>query len=161
VEGAAAGAGFSLAMACDLLVAARNASFSLAYVKIGLSPDGGATSFLSGYVSQQLLTELCLTGERVTGERMHALGAVNRLAEPGDAVATAIALAETIARGPQRAMGRIKTLCRQAAHQTFDAQMELEAQLMVESQGDAEAVEGIRAFLEKRAADFVGLRRSG
>ncbi|MGF6260939.1 enoyl-CoA hydratase/carnithine racemase [Paraburkholderia youngii] len=160
VEGAAAGAGFSLAMACDLLVSARNAAFSLAYVKIGLSPDGGATSFLSEYVSRQLLTEMCLTGERVTGERMHALGAVNRLTEPGDAAATAIAVAEAIARGPQRAMARIKSLCRQAAHQTFDAQMDLEAQLMVESQGDEEAVEGIRAFLEKRPADFLGLRQS-
>jgi enoyl-CoA hydratase/carnithine racemase len=62
VEGAAAGAGLSIALACDLLVAARNASFSVAYVKVGLSPDGGATAFLSDFVSRQLLTELCLTG---------------------------------------------------------------------------------------------------
>jgi enoyl-CoA hydratase/carnithine racemase len=159
VEGAAAGAGVSLAMSCDLLVAARNASFSLAYVKIGLSPDGGATSLLAECLSRQLMTEFCLTGERISGERMHALGAVNRLTEPGDTLTSAIALAETVARGPHRSMSRIKKLCRHAAQQRFNTQMELEAQLMVESQGDVESVEGIRAFLEKRPADFVSLRK--
>ncbi len=85
VEGAAAGAGLSLALACDMLVAARDAVFSVAYVKVGLTPDGGATAFLAEFVSRQVLTELCLTGERISGERLHALGAVNRLAEPGEA----------------------------------------------------------------------------
>ena len=70
VEGAAAGAGLSLALACDMLVAARNAVFSVAYVKVGLTPDGGATAFLAEFVSRQVLTELCLTGERISGERL-------------------------------------------------------------------------------------------
>ncbi|WP_347656019.1 enoyl-CoA hydratase family protein, partial [Comamonas thiooxydans] len=87
VEGAAAGAGLSLALACDMLVAARDSLFSVAYVKVGLTPDGGATAFLAEFVSRQVLTELCLTGERISGERMHALGPVNRLAEPGQALA--------------------------------------------------------------------------
>jgi len=65
VEGAAAGAGLSLALACDMLVAAKNAVFSVAYVKVGLTPDGGATAFLAEFVSRQVLTELCLTGERI------------------------------------------------------------------------------------------------
>jgi enoyl-CoA hydratase/carnithine racemase len=158
VEGAAAGAGLSMALACDMLVTARNAVFSLAYVKVGLTPDGGATAFLAEFVSRQILTELCLTGDRFNGERLHALGAVNRLTEPGGALNEAVALATSVATGPLRAMASIKALCRSAPHATFEAQMEDEARYMVQAQGDDEAAEGIAAFLEKRSADFVSLR---
>lgn len=158
VEGAAAGAGLSLAMACDMLVAAKNAVFSVAYVKVGLTPDGGATSFLAEFVSRQVLTELCLTGERLSGERMHALGCVNRLAEPGQALAAALTLAQSFSQGPQQAMARIKTLCHAAQHQSLDQQQALEAQFMVEAQGGEESREGIGAFLEKRQPDFSKLR---
>ncbi|TDF64549.1 oxepin-CoA hydrolase, alternative type [Cupriavidus sp. L7L] len=158
VEGAAAGAGLSIALACDLLVAARNASFSVAYVKVGLTPDGGATAFLAELVSRQLLTELCLTGARVTGERMHSLGVVNRLTDLGQALPEATLLATSIAAGPQRAMGRIKMLCRQANEVSLDQQLECEATFMVASLGDEEAAEGISAFLAKRAPDFISLR---
>jgi enoyl-CoA hydratase/carnithine racemase len=159
VEGSAAGAGLSIALACDMLVAARNASFSVAYVKVGLSPDGGATAFLSGVLSRQLMTELCLTGKPVTGERMHALGVVNRLAEQGSALTEAIAMAQTLATGPARASARIKALCRHAGENTLEAQLDLEAQYMTESLGDDESAEGIAAFFEKRSADFSTLRR--
>lgn len=158
VEGAAAGAGLSLALACDMLVAARNAVFSMAYVKVGLTPDGGGTAFLAEFVSRQVLTELCLTGERISGERMHALGPVNRLAEPGQALQAAIALAGQIADGPTQAMARIKQLCRQAPRNTLEEQLELEAQFMVRSQESEESREGMGAFLEKRQPDFVRLR---
>ncbi|MBU1444424.1 MAG: enoyl-CoA hydratase [Gammaproteobacteria bacterium] len=158
VEGGAAGAGLSLAMACDLLVTTPSAFFSLAYVKVGLTPDGGATSFLAEFVSRQVLTELCLTGDRVNGERMQALGVVNRLVPAGTAEAEAIALAQQISRGPEQAMARIKSLCLQAHHNSFEAQLELEADYMVEAQATAESAEGIGAFLGKRAADFAALR---
>lgn len=158
VEGGAAGAGLSIALACDMLVVARNAFFSVAYVKVGLTPDGGATAFLAEFVSRQILTELCLTGDRITSERLHAMGAVNRLTDQGAALAEAVALAARLATGPARASARIKTLCLHAYGADLEAQMELEAQLMVESQGDDEATEGIGAFLAKRAADFVALR---
>jgi enoyl-CoA hydratase/carnithine racemase len=160
VEGAAAGAGLSIALACDMLVAARNASFSVAYIKVGLSPDGGATASLSGFVSRQLLTELCLTGRPVTGERMHTLGVVNRLAEPGSTLTEAIAMAQALATGHERATARIKSLCRHAGENTLEAQLDLEAQYMAESLGDDEAAEGISAFFEKRPADFSALRRA-
>lgn len=159
VEGAAAGAGLSLALACDMLVAAKNAVFSVAYVKVGLTPDGGATAFLAEFVSRQLLTELCLTGERISGERLHALGPVNRLAEPGHALADAVALAGQIAGGPGQAMAWIKDLCRQAPRNTLQEQLELEAQYMVLAQETEESREGIGAFLEKRTPDFTQLRR--
>ena len=161
VEGAAAGAGLSLALACDMLVAARNAVFSVAYVKVGLTPDGGATAFLAEFVSRQVLTELCLTGERISGERLHALGAVNRLSEPGEALAGALALAASVANGPQQAMARIKALCRQAPQASLPEQLESEAQFMVLSQATEESREGIGAFLEKRAPDFARLRGAG
>lgn len=160
VEGAAAGAGLSIALACDMLVAARNASFSVAYIKVGLSPDGGATAFLSQFVSRQLLTELCLTGRPVTGERMHALGVANRLAESGSALTEAIALAQLLAVGPERATARIKSLCRHAGENTLEAQLDFEAEYMAESLGDDEAAEGIGAFFDKRPADFIALRRA-
>ena len=147
-----------LALACDLLVAAKNAVFSVAYVKVGLTPDGGATAFLAEFVSRQVLTELCLTGERISGERLHALGPVNRLAEPGDALAQALALAAQVASGPELAMARIKALCRNAYAQPLDAQLEQEAQYMVQSQETEESREGIGAFLEKRSPDFAPLR---
>ena len=159
VEGAAAGAGLSLALACDMLVAAKNAVFSVAYVKVGLTPDGGATAFLAEFVSRQQLTELCLTGERISGERLHALGPVNRLAEPGAALQEAVALGTQLASGPLMAMGSIKQLCRAAYSQTLEAQLDMEAELMVRAQGMDEALEGITAFLEKRPADYVKIRK--
>ena len=158
VEGATAGAGLSLALACDMLVAAKNAVFSVAYVKVGLTPDGGATAFLAEFVSRQVLTELCLTGERISGERMHQLGPVNRLSEPGQALADAVALAAQVASGPAWTMARIKELCRAAPRTTLEQQLELEAQCMVRAQETAESREGIGAFLEKRAPDYTKLR---
>ncbi len=160
VEGGAAGAGLSLALACDLLVSARDAFFSVAYVKVGLSPDGGATAFLSEFVSRQVLTELCLTGDRVSAERLAALGAVNRLTDKGAAEGEAVALAARIADGPARAIGRIKALCRRAHRASLESQLDLEAQHMVASLGDDEAAEGIAAFFAKRPADFRALRRA-
>jgi enoyl-CoA hydratase/carnithine racemase len=142
-----------------MLVAARNAVFSVAYVKVGLTPDGGATAFLAEFVSRQVLTELCLTGERVSGERLHALGPVNRLAEPGQALDAALALARQVADGPTKAMARIKDLCRHAHRDGLEAQLEREAGHMVLAQESAESLEGIGAFLDKRPADFVKLRR--
>ncbi len=159
VEGAAAGAGLSLAMTCDMLVAAKNSMFTVAYVKVGLTPDGGATAFLAEFVSRQVLTELCLTGVPLSGERMHALGAVNRLVEPGSALSAAMALAADISKGPQQAMSRIKNLCRHAMRNSLEDQLELEAQCMVEAMGCDESMEGINAFLNKRQPNYTQLRQ--
>ncbi|KQM80090.1 oxepin-CoA hydrolase, alternative type [Xylophilus sp. Leaf220] len=159
VEGGAAGAGFSLALACDLLVAARDAVFSVAYVKVGLTPDGGVTAFLAEALPRQLVTELALTGAPVGAERLHALGVVNRVTEPGAADDEALAWAERLADGPQRAAARIKALCHGAYQgEGLPAQLDREAESMVLSQADAESAEGIAAFFDKRKADFSALR---
>ncbi|MNY52785.1 1,2-epoxyphenylacetyl-CoA isomerase [compost metagenome] len=110
-------------------------------------------------MSRQVLTELCLTGERVSGERLHALGAVNRLAEPGEALNEALALAQQLAAGPDEAMGNIKALCHAAYDNTLEQQLEQEAQFMVHAQGGEESREGMTAFLEKRAPDYTQLRQ--
>lgn len=160
VEGGAAGAGMSLALSGDLMVAARNAFFAASYVKAGLTPDGGLTSLLAESVPRQLLTQICLTGERVSAERMHALGVVTTLTEPGRAEAAAIEMGRQLAQGPERATGRILDLCRTAPVLPLEEQMDREARSMVASLGDPEAAEGIAAVLGRRSTDFVSLRRS-
>lgn len=158
VEGGAAGAGASLAMACDLIVAARDAYFSIAYVRIGLTPDGGATHFLATALPRQLVSEMVFTGERVPVARLHGLGLVNRLAEPGRALAEARALGERLAAGPARAIAAAKRLIAEARLNPLETQLAREADAIVEALGGAEAAEGIAAFLEKRPADFGSAR---
>ena len=106
VEGAAAGAGCSIALACDMIVAAADARFVVAYVKIGLNPDGGATAFLNRGLPPQLVSELCFLGDPIGSERLHALGVVNEVVEPGIALDQAKELAK---RFGQRPVGRHRT----------------------------------------------------
>ncbi|WP_420391494.1 oxepin-CoA hydrolase, alternative type [Acuticoccus sp.] len=157
VEGGAAGAGAALAMACDLVVAARDAYMSVAYVKIGLTPDGGSTVFFGRGVPRQFLQEMVWTGDRVPVERLHQLGMVNRLVEPGTAVSTSEAWAAEIARGPADAIARGKRLVEAASHASMEEQLEAEAEGIATSLGGAEAKEGISAFLEKRKPDFAAV----
>ncbi len=158
IEGGAAGAGASLALACDMIVAARGAYFSIAYVKIGLTPDGGATAFLSQVLPRHLVTELCLTGNRIDVERLHQLGVVSALTEPDRALDAALGMARILAAGPEQAMARCKALVGAAQSNDLETQLDLEAQSMAEALGAAEASEGIAAFLEKRSPDFRRLR---
>lgn len=154
VEGAAAGAGFSLALACDMIVAAEDAKFAMAYVKVGLSPDGGATHFLGSRLPYPLAYELAATGEPVGAQRLHALGVVNSVVARGQAQAAAIELARRLATGPRFALGRIKRLVDAAGSRSLARHLEDERDAFVESLFHADAGEGIRAFLEKRAARF-------
>lgn len=161
VEGGAAGAGVSLAAACDLIVMAEDAYFSVAYVKVGLSPDGGVTALLAQALPRQLMTEMCLTGDRVGAPRLHASGLVNRVVAPGKVLEAAVEWAGDLALGPARSMARVKTLCRAAQDAILDAQLDREEDLMIAAQTDAESREGIAAFLEKRRPDYAGLWERG
>ena len=151
VEGGAAGAGASRALACDLIVAARDAYLSVAYVRIGLTPDGGATALLGAALPRQLASEMVMTGDRVGMDRLHALGLVNRLTGPGEALGVAEALAARLADGPGEAIAAGKRLVGAATGAGFERQLDLEADAIAAALGGPEGREGIAAFLGKRA----------
>jgi enoyl-CoA hydratase/carnithine racemase len=154
VEGGAAGAGASLALACDLIVAAEGAKFTAAYVRAGLVPDAGLTASLARMLPRPLAMEMCLLARPVTAERMHALGAVNVVAAPGMAEAEAHALADALADGPRAAQGAIRRLVSDAYETAEAAQLDAERDAMARAAGGDEAAEGIAAFLDKRKARF-------
>ena len=154
VEGAAAGAGFSLALACDLVVAARNAVFVMAYSNVALSPDGGASWSLAHTLPRPLATELLMCGDKITAERLHALGLINRLSNPGDALGTALQLADRLNQRAPNALASIKELLSDAAHQTLSQHLNSERDHFVKNLHHPNAGEGIAAFLEKRAPRY-------
>ncbi|MFL9871276.1 oxepin-CoA hydrolase, alternative type [Paraburkholderia megapolitana] len=150
VEGAAAGAGFSLALACDLIVAADDAKFVMSYARVGLTPDGGGSWFLSRALPRQLATEVLIEGKPIVATRLNALGVVNRLTKPGAALDAAIAWADELSGVSPHAIARIKTLIGAAGAQPLDAHLVAERDSFVESLHHGDALEGITAFLEKR-----------
>lgn len=156
VEGSAAGGGFALVLACDLVVAADNAQFGMGYVKVGLSPDGGSSLFLARALTPQLISELLFSGNRIPAPRLQQLGLINRLCPPGQALEEALRWAAVLADGPSVAMARIKRLVDSAFHNDFDAQLDAEREAFLECLYDPQCGEGIAAFLEKRIPDFTG-----
>jgi enoyl-CoA hydratase/carnithine racemase len=154
VEGHAAGAGFSIALACDLIVAAEDAQFTLSYVKVGLNPDGNGSFALARALPPQLAAEIAMTGTPVAAARLAQLGVVNRLAPKGKALAEALDWAAQLAGGATRAIGRIKRLLDEAHTNDYSRHLELERALFVEALHGDEAGEGIGAFLEKRPPKF-------
>jgi len=154
VEGGAAGAGASLALACDLIVAAEGAKFTAAYVKAGLVPDAGLTSALARMLPRPLAMEMCLLARPVTAERMLELGAVNAVVPAGQCDAQAQALADALAAGPRDAQGVIRRLVAAAYEHSEVAQLDAERDAMARAAGGPEAAEGIAAFLDKRKPEF-------
>ncbi len=154
VEGGAAGAGLSLALACDMIVAAKDAKFTAAYVKAGLVPDGGLTSAMARLLPRPLAMEMCLMGRPVMAARFAELGAVNRLAGPGKTMEEAMILADALAAGPRQAQGVIRDLVAAAYEASEAQQLDAERDAMAAAAGRDEAAEGIAAFLEKRAPTY-------
>lgn len=157
VDGGAAGIGFSLALACDLIVAARDARFVAAQVRLGLTPDGGITRFLAQAMPHQLVTEICMLGKPITAERLAAFGVVNRLVDTGDVLPVAFEIAQALTAGPGRAIARIKSLMSGAHEGTLSTCLAREGTAINNARGDVEAQEGIQAFLEKRPPRFGAL----
>ncbi|MCZ0962310.1 oxepin-CoA hydrolase, alternative type [Paracoccus benzoatiresistens] len=154
VEGGAAGAGFSIALACDLLVAAEDATFAAAYVRVGLVPDGGLTASLARRVPASLAARMCLTGDPVGAATLAAMGVVTDLCAPGGAVDCAAALAARLARGPALAQGAIKRLLDDAGRTAFDDQLDRERDAMADALATTEAATGLQARLDRIAPDF-------
>jgi|SRR5215207_2696799 len=156
VNGPAVGIGCSLALACDLVIAAESAYFLLAFVNIGLVPDGGSSVFLPARAGAGRAAEMALLGECVPAATGRAWGLVDRLVSDDSFGDEVDALAERLATGPTRAYAAAKEQLNARVYDGLEEQLELEASLQQEMAGSADFGEGVMAFLEKRAARFTG-----
>jgi enoyl-CoA hydratase/carnithine racemase len=154
VEGAAAGAGFSLVLACDLVVAAEDARFMLSHAKLGLSPDGGATWQLARALPRALAQQLVWLADPVSARQLHQAGLVNLVCEKGQALAQAKALAGRLAAMAPNAVASGKQLLAAAPDASLGAQLAAERDHFIANLFHANAAEGLRAFVEKRPARF-------
>ncbi|MGV3558942.1 enoyl-CoA hydratase/isomerase family protein [Larkinella arboricola] len=156
LNGVAAGAGCSLALACDVVIATDEGYLSLLFVGIGLMPDAGSTFFLPRLLGAQRAFELCSTGRRVYGPEAAQLGLVTRsvpAAELDNAVAEIVT---NYASAPTQAIGLMKLALNQSLHNDLEAQLEQEAQYQNQLGQSRDAAEGIMAFLQKRKPIFMG-----
>jgi enoyl-CoA hydratase/carnithine racemase len=150
VEGAAAGAGFSLALACDFIVAADDAVFVMAYSTVGLSPDGGGTWSLAQALPRQLVNELLMCGERIGSARLQQLGVVNQVAPPGSALAEALALAARLNDRAPNVLASIKELVADAPTAPLTRQLASEREHFVKNLHHPNGGIGIEAFLARQ-----------
>lgn len=156
VNGAAAGAGMSLACACDIVVAAESARFTMAYTRAGLTPDGSSTYFLPRIVGFKRALELTLTNRVLSAREALEWGIVSRVVPDGELLAEAGALAAQLAAGATKALGGAKRLLHTAWTETLETQMEHEAQAIANMARTHDGREGITAFLEKREPTYMG-----
>lgn len=156
LHGAVAGAGLSMALAADLAIASEDAKFTLAYTKIGTSPDGGASWSLPRVVGLRKAMELALLSDVIGADEALRLGLVNAVVPPQDLAARVDALAKRLADGPTLAFGRVKALLRGSFERSLPDQFAAEQASFLASVGTADFKEGIAAFVEKRPAHFQG-----
>ncbi len=156
VNGPAAGIGCSLALCCDLVIAAQSSYFLLAFVNIGLVPDGGSSLFVPTRVGMARAAEMAMLGERIPAPQALEWGLINRVVPDEQLAAEAGALASRLAAGPTSSYAGSKRLLNSWLYARMDEQLELEAQLQQEKAGSDDFVEGATAFVEKRPARFAG-----
>ncbi|MBR0551660.1 enoyl-CoA hydratase-related protein [Stakelama marina] len=156
VRGPAAGIGCSLALSADFCIAASSAYFLQAFVNIGLVPDGGASWMLPRIIGRSRALEMMMLGERVPAERALEWGLVHRLVADDVLDDQAFALAERLAAGPTVALGLMRRNVAYALEHSYDEAMLREAESQRDVRGTSDAMEGGRAFLEKREAEFSG-----
>lgn len=156
VHGPVAGAGMSLACATDLCIAADDAKFTLAYARIGTSPDGSSTYNLPRLVGLRRAMELALLAETIDAAEAQRIGIVNRVVPAASLADETAALANRLANGPTQAYAKIRHLLRRSWTAGFSDQLDAEADCFVASAGTEDFREGVGAFLGKRKADFHG-----
>lgn len=156
VNGVAAGAGWSIALACDLRIASSQAKFVGAFSKIGLVPDSGMTWTLPRLVGTSKALEIAWLGEPITADQALTMGLVNRVVAPDELAEATQQLAATLAKGPTKGYGLIKRAIYGGLGRDLEAQLEYEAMLQGVSGKTKDYHEGVKAFLEKRQPEFMG-----
>src|SRR3954470_10725344 len=156
VNGPAVGIGCSLALAADLIVAAESAYFLLAFVNIGLVPDGGSTAFLPARIGYARAAEMAMLGERVPAEQALQWGLINRVVPDEDLEGAADALLQLLANGPTRSYAGSKRLLNRRTYADLDGQLAAEAEAQRGQGRSKDFIEGVMAFVEKREPDFTG-----
>ncbi len=156
VNGAAVGAGFSLALACDIRIAAKSARFSAIFAKRALTPDYGCTQTLPSIVGMPRALELMYSGDIIGAEEADRIGLVNRVVPDDELAETAMDLAQKLAAGPSVIHGLTKKLAYSSGSRTLEEQLWLEGQTSIVSSTTEDRAEGIQAFRERREPKFVG-----
>jgi 2-(1,2-epoxy-1,2-dihydrophenyl)acetyl-CoA isomerase len=156
VHGPAVGIGLSLALACDLIVASESAYFLLAFVNIGLVPDGGSSLLVPSRVGFTRAIEMAMLGERIDARRALEWGLINAVHPEAEFDAAVAGLAQRLAQGPTRSFAGTKRQLNNWLYARMDEQLELEADIQQEMAGSSDFVEGVTAFVQKRQARFGG-----
>ena len=156
VNGVAAGAGANIALACDIVIAAKSAKFIQAFAKIGLIPDAGGSWSLARILGEPRAKALALTAEPLTAEKAADWGLIWKAVDDADLMTEATKLAASLAAGPTLGLGLTKRLIQAAATNSLDAQLDMERDLQQQAGRSADYAEGVTAFLEKRPARFTG-----
>ena len=156
INGMAAGAGFSLAAACDVAIAGESTKFTLAYTAAGLSPDGSSTWYLPRLVGLRRAKELMLTNRMLSAEEAREMGVIDQVVPDDDLQDEAMAQAKAFAAGPTKAFGATKRLLQETWNGGLETQMDRETRSIVDLTRTADAHEGIDAFVNKRKPDFKG-----
>lgn len=156
VNGVCAGAGTNFALACDMILAADDATFNEAFVRIGLSPDCGGSFFLPRAVGDKLAAEMFMTGSTITAQRAFEIGMINRVVAGSDLMAETLSLAAKLAVAPTAVIGRVKRMLNATFSNDLTTQLALEADCQMESGQSPDFKEGVAAFFEKRPPHFSG-----
>jgi 2-(1,2-epoxy-1,2-dihydrophenyl)acetyl-CoA isomerase len=156
VNGVAAGAGANIALACDIVVAKKNASFIQAFSKIGLIPDSGGTYFLPRLVGMQKAMALMMTGDKVSADEAERMNMIYKVFEEDSFEEEAMKLAENLATMPTRGLGLTKKAVNLGLFNSLEDQLDLEESLQTEAGETDDFTEGVNAFIQKRPAVFKG-----
>jgi 2-(1,2-epoxy-1,2-dihydrophenyl)acetyl-CoA isomerase len=156
VNGVAAGAGMNLALAGDIIIASKSANFTQAFIRIGLMPDAGGTYFLPRLIGDARARAMAMLGETITADQALEYGLVYKLFDDANFAEDALALATSLAAKPAEALAAMKTAFNQAATNSLDAQLDLERDLQRQLGHTPDFAEGVKAFIEKRPANFTG-----
>ena len=156
VQGVCAGAGTNFALACDIVLAAENATFNEAFVKIGLSPDCGGSFFLPRAIGEKRAAELFMSGDSLDATRAASIGMINRVVAAESLMEEVMKMAKKLALAPTASIGRIKKMLNASFSNDLQSQLALEHAQQIESGKSNDFKEGVHAFFEKRQPNFTG-----